>query len=83
NRDTPYAILQDPINPNLIYLGTNRGLFRSLDRGASFSQIVGAKGPVRRSAPVKRPPVRGKTPVKKTVSVEPVSAAPKLIPTLT
>ncbi|MCV4614454.1 hypothetical protein OFM04_31640, partial [Escherichia coli] len=21
NRDTPYAILQDPINPNLIYLG--------------------------------------------------------------
>lgn len=83
NRDTPYAILQDPINPNLIYLGTNRGLFRSLDRGASFSQIVGAKVPVRRSVPVKRPPVRGKTPVKKTVSVEPVSAAPKLIPTLT
>lgn len=83
NRDTPYAILQDQINPNLIYLGTNRGLFRSLDRGASFSPVVAAKAPARKAVPTRRSPAkRGQAPVRKTVSTEPVAAAPKLVPAL-
>jgi photosystem II stability/assembly factor-like uncharacterized protein len=45
-----YALLQDERNPNTIYLGTNLGIYRSLDRGASWSTLVGKK-----PAPPKRP----------------------------
>lgn len=38
-----YALLQDEQNPNTIYLGTNLGVYRSLDRGASWSTLVGKK----------------------------------------
>ena len=34
-----YAMLQDRRDPNIIYLGTNLGLYRSTDRGASWSPI--------------------------------------------
>jgi len=34
-----YAILQDARDANLIYLGTNLGVYRSLDRGASWAPI--------------------------------------------
>ena len=34
-----YAILQDTRDPNLIYLGTNLGVYRSLDRGTSWSPV--------------------------------------------
>lgn len=39
NRLVAYSILQDRRNPNTIYLGTNLGIYRSLDRGASWSPI--------------------------------------------
>ncbi|MGH9932520.1 MAG: peptidoglycan-binding protein, partial [Pyrinomonadaceae bacterium] len=32
-----YSILQDTGDPNLIYLGTNLGVYRSLDRGTSWA----------------------------------------------
>lgn len=38
-----YAILQDERDPNTIYLGTNLGIYRSLDRGGSWSTVVGKK----------------------------------------
>jgi photosystem II stability/assembly factor-like uncharacterized protein len=44
------SIMQDERDANIIYLGTNSGLYRSLDRGASWSPI-GAPAP----APTKRP----------------------------
>ena len=34
-----YAILQDARDANLIYLGTNLGVYRSLDRGTSWSPV--------------------------------------------
>jgi photosystem II stability/assembly factor-like uncharacterized protein len=34
-----YAILQDARDANLIYLGTNLGVYRSLDRGASWAPV--------------------------------------------
>jgi photosystem II stability/assembly factor-like uncharacterized protein len=34
-----YAILQDARDPNLIYLGTNLGVYRSLDRAASWAPV--------------------------------------------
>lgn len=34
-----YSILQDTINPDVIYLGTNLGIYRSVDRGASWAPV--------------------------------------------
>ncbi len=34
-----YAIVQDARDANLIYLGTNLGVYRSLDRGASWAPV--------------------------------------------
>jgi len=52
-----YSILQDERDGNLIYLGTNLGMYRSIDRGVSWAPITGGKVPV---APAKkRPATRG------------------------
>jgi photosystem II stability/assembly factor-like uncharacterized protein len=39
NRLITYAILQDARDANIIYLGTNLGVYRSLDRGASWAPV--------------------------------------------
>lgn len=46
-----YAILQDQRDPNVIYLGTNMGLYRSLDRGLSWSAVTPLRQPARKRAP--------------------------------
>ena len=46
-----YSILQDTRDPNVIYLGTNLGVYRSLDRGASWAP---ASMPIKPPAPPKR-----------------------------
>jgi photosystem II stability/assembly factor-like uncharacterized protein len=38
-----YAILQDERDPNVIYLGTNLGVYRSADRGGSWAPIATRK----------------------------------------
>ena len=43
NRLTAYSILQDQRDANTIYLGTNYGLYRSVDRGASWAPIGAPK----------------------------------------
>ncbi|MBD0325221.1 MAG: peptidoglycan-binding protein [Pyrinomonadaceae bacterium] len=43
NRLITYSILQDERDGNIIYLGTNMGVYRSLDRGASWSPIGAPK----------------------------------------
>lgn len=59
NQDQPFTVLQDRVNPNLIYLGTNKGLYKSIDRGVNWAVVSAAKAPVKR--PVKGP---AKTPAK-------------------
>lgn len=49
-----YAILQDSRDANLLYLGTNLGVYRSIDRGTSWSPVW---APTDGSAP-KKPPVK-------------------------
>ncbi len=34
-----YAIVQDSVDANIIYLGTNLGVYRSLDRGVSWAPV--------------------------------------------
>lgn len=58
-----YSILQDNKDPNLIYLGTNLGVYRSLDRGASWAPVWTSKakpGASKKKAPARRAPVASK-----------------------
>lgn len=78
NRDKPFVVRQDPQSPEVMYLGTNTGIFRSMDRGASWTKLSPPK-------PVK-PPVRkgAKKRVVATPKPPPVDpAVPQLIPAIT
>ncbi|MCA1625397.1 MAG: hypothetical protein LC768_12415 [Acidobacteria bacterium] len=98
NRVSPFTVMQDRANPNTMYLGTNLGLFRSLDRGDSWIQITVPKpAPVKK--PVRKKPTKGKAAKgrltkSKTVAPKPapvmpqpttatVPGEPKLVPVLT
>jgi photosystem II stability/assembly factor-like uncharacterized protein len=43
NRLIAYSILQDERDPNTLYIGTNLGVYRSVDRGASWATIGAPK----------------------------------------
>ena len=43
SRVSPYAILQDKVSPNILYLGSNIGMFRSFDRGETWAQLTAPK----------------------------------------
>jgi photosystem II stability/assembly factor-like uncharacterized protein len=70
-----YSILQDVRDPNLIYLGTNLGVYLSLDRGASWAPVWTANKPA--ATPTKRgskkktsaPPAADKTAAKQSDTV--------------
>ncbi len=85
SRVRTFVVRQEPSNPNKMFLGTNIGIFRSLDRGNSWTQLVSPK-PVK---PVRKP--AAKKTVRKTASVTaqfvpPLASssgtAPKLLPAL-
>lgn len=65
-----YSILQDSSDANTIYLGTNLGVYRSLDRGASWAPVWIAEKPV----PTKRKPGKKRSPVG---SGQPQTTAPQ------
>lgn len=70
SRDAPFAVLQDRRDPNKIYVGTNTGLFRSTDRGLTWSAIAEPK-------PAKKAPAKKTTVKKKGVAsrAKPTAAA--------
>jgi len=85
-RISPYAFLQDRVNPNTLYLGTNVGMFRSLDRGLNWTQLLPPKKAEVKKASTRRS-AKSKIAAKKTsvpvTNVEPtVPTAPGLIPAL-
>lgn len=49
-----YAIVQDTRDANLLYLGTNLGVYRSLDRGANWAPVWSPTTTDKKKAPVKR-----------------------------
>lgn len=51
-----YSILQDTQNSEIIYLGTNLGIYQSVDRGASWSPVWAANQPEK--TPVKKVPTK-------------------------
>ena len=70
-RIVPSALLQDKQTPDTIYIGTNIGIFRSIDRGKSWTQIT---------APKKATPKKG---AKGKTTVAATAPAPKKIAALT
>ncbi|MGB7210632.1 MAG: YCF48-related protein [Pyrinomonadaceae bacterium] len=63
NRVSPFAVLQDRVDQNKMYLGTNLGIFQSLDRGVTWTLLTLPK-----PAPVKKAPIK-KVPVKKSAKI--------------
>ena len=63
-----YSILQDARDANLIYLGTNLGVYRSLDRGASWAPVWTATKPL-------APAGKGRTTKRKTATTRPAQKA--------
>ena len=85
-RITPSSMLQDRVDPNVIYLGTNVGVFRSPDRGSTWTLFTPPKPkPAPRKAPAKKGVVAKKTtaPVKPKVVTPSVPTGPVIIPALT
>lgn len=76
NRVSPFTILQDRKNYNLMYLGTNLGIYRSYDRGVTWLPLPTIKLPIKKPVKkaVKAPVKKGSTP--KTPVVTAASAAP-------
>lgn len=65
-----FVVRQDTANPNTMYLGTNVGIFSSVDRGNSWTPSAAirvAKPPVKKTVPVKR--------VKRTAAAAPRNAS--------
>ncbi len=56
NKVSPFTILQDRINPDRLYLGTNVGVFLSTDRGMSWNLIETPKPS--KPAPIRKPTKR-------------------------
>jgi photosystem II stability/assembly factor-like uncharacterized protein len=89
NRVSAFAVLQDRVDPNRIFLGTNIGIFRSLDRGISWTQVTAPKPkatrrPVKRGAvAAKRGAVVSKTAAKPEAAAATGETVPKMIPALT
>ena len=79
-RVTPFVVRQDKANPNLMYLGTNVGLFNSFDRGDTWTQLTSPKPPVKK--PIKRAAKKivKKTPVQSKAAAGPPT--PALLPAL-
>jgi len=87
-----FTVKQDATNPERMFVGTNVGIFSSMDRGNSWTHMSAPKKPVaKRSAAARRTTAgaarTAKTPVKKAVVPAPVAGttppAPGLIPVIT
>ncbi len=71
NRVSPFAVIQDRIESNKMYLGTNVGIFQSLDRGDSWALLSVPK-------PVKKVVKKAAVPAKKGAKA---AVKPKPTPT--
>ena len=49
-----YAIVQDTRDANILYLGTNLGVYRSIDRGTSWAPVWSPTTPEKKKAPAKK-----------------------------
>ncbi len=83
NQIAPFAVLQDRIDPNRMFLGSNLGLHRSLDRGQSWNLLTAPKAPAR--APARRMTAAQRRAAAAAAAKAAAAAAnePKIVPALT
>lgn len=82
NKIAPFAVLQDRVDPMRMFLGTNDGVYRSLDRGESWTLLSAPKT----KAPAKRAPAKKMTAAQRKAAAEAAKKAalePKLVPAIT
>jgi len=83
-RVSPFGMIQDRTNPNTMYMATNVGMFQSLDRGNSWTQIVPPKPKTLAKKTTGRKTSAKTTTAKVTDPLpEPNPAQPAVIPALT
>ncbi|MEJ7624599.1 MAG: YCF48-related protein [Pyrinomonadaceae bacterium] len=77
-----FTVKQDTVNPNNLYLGTNMGIFRSMDRGDSWTQLTPPKpqAPVKKLVAKKGAKAKAVVPAKITTAA---TAGPLLLPVIT
>ena len=83
NRISPFAVLQDRIDPTRMFLGTNVGIFRSLDRGGTWTLLAPPKPP--KKAPAKRMTAAQKRAAAAAAkkAAEEAAKLPQIVPALT
>ena len=75
-----YSILQDVRDANVIYLGTNLGIYRSIDRGASWAPIWAGNSPPDKAKKVAKPRAKkGKSSVAATRKAAPVRQPEEIV----
>ncbi|HEX8070357.1 MAG TPA: peptidoglycan-binding protein [Pyrinomonadaceae bacterium] len=74
-----YAMLQDRTDANVIYLGTNLGVYRSADRGASWAPIGAPAETAPKPKPARRR--RGTTAARRAAAPAPAPPVPASSPT--
>jgi photosystem II stability/assembly factor-like uncharacterized protein len=85
-RISPFTILQNDVNPNTMYLGTNVGVFSSLDRGLTWTQLLAPKPVVKKKPTTAKKKTTAKTTPKTEVAITaPVTTltTPAMTPALT
>ncbi|NNE99961.1 MAG: hypothetical protein HKN25_13150 [Pyrinomonadaceae bacterium] len=71
-RTITYALAQDRVDPNRLFIGTNYGIYLSLDRGSTWKRL---KPPAPKRKPRRRRRGKRRAPVKQTVLPKGVVAA--------
>jgi photosystem II stability/assembly factor-like uncharacterized protein len=72
-RVSPFGLIQDRIDPNTMYMASNVGIFKSLDRGNSWTQLVPPKPKPLPKKPTKKTTAKSTKPIP---PIEPVIVAP-------
>lgn len=73
-----FSILQDKQTPDTIYIGTNMGIYRSTDRGNSWTPVTGVTPPAVKPKSTKKTTAKAKTPVKTTTPTAGLKKVPAL-----
>jgi photosystem II stability/assembly factor-like uncharacterized protein len=79
NFHSAFSILQDRVDQNKMYLGTNIGLFQSLDRGVSW-KLAAAPKPVRKAPAKKLTAAQRKAAA--AAAAKKVAEGPEMVPAL-
>jgi photosystem II stability/assembly factor-like uncharacterized protein len=74
-RVSPFGLIQDRIDPNTMYMASNVGIFKSLDRGNSWTQLVPPKPKPLPKKPTKKTTAKSTKPIP---PIEPVIVAPPI-----